>query len=135
MDNARNYALRKIEPPTDASLSLSKVLALTNRQKVATIAQKLVSGNISVIEAARQISAFHDESCGPDESNPDFVTFLAIDRETDRRLFAESLKNWAFPYPLARQDAVIARCEEAYRSDALGAAARLVTQFAEERAA
>jgi hypothetical protein len=134
MDNARNYALRKIEPP-DASLSLSEVIAFTNRQMVATIAHKLISGNISVIEAARQISAFHGKSFGMDESNPDFVTFLAIDRETDRRLFAESLQNWARPYSLARKDAVVARCEEAQRSDALRAAVRLVTGFAEEQAA
>jgi hypothetical protein len=127
MDNARNYALRKTDPTPDASFS--------NRQNVATIARKLLIGNISVIEAARQISACHGKSFGLGESNPDFVTFLAIDRETDHRLFADSLQNGARPHPLARQDAVVARCEEAHRSDAFGAAARLVTRFAEEQAA
>jgi hypothetical protein len=106
-----------------------------NRQNVAIIAQKLLIGNISVIEAARQISACHGKSFDLDESNPDFSTFLAIDRETDHRLFAEGLRNRANLWALARKDAAVARCEEVHRSDALGAAARLVTRFAEEQAA
>jgi hypothetical protein len=128
MGNAKNYGLGKIESP-DISTSLS------DPRKIATIAQKLLNGNISVIEAARQISAYHGKFFDLDESNPDVVTFLAIDRETDHRLFAESLQNWARPHALARKDAAVARCEEAHRSNALGAAARLVTRFADEQAA
>jgi hypothetical protein len=95
----------------DASLSLSEVIAFTRREKVAVIAQKLLNGNISVIEAARQIGACRGKSGGLDETDPDFVTFLAIDTATDHQLFVESLQNWARPYALARKDAVVARCE------------------------
>ena len=128
----RNSFWSKAEWSPDASFSLPEVFALINQQKVAAIAQKLLSGNISVIEAARQISACRDESVGLDQTNSDFVTFLAIDRATDHQLIGEDLQNGARPYALARKDAVVARCEEAHRSDAFDAAARLVTQFAEE---
>jgi hypothetical protein len=132
MDNARNQALSKTKSTPDAPLSPPEVIALINRQKVAAIAQKLLNGNISVIEAARQINAYRGESVGLDESDPDFVTFLAIDSGTDHRLFSESLQNW-LPHALARKDGEVARCEEALRRNALGAAARLVARFAEEQ--
>ena len=131
-DKARNQAFCKTRSPPDARLSHPELVAFTNRQKVAAIAQRLLNGNISVIEAARQISAYRGESVGLDESDPDFVTFFAIDSETDHLLFSESLQNLA-PHALARKDANVARCEEAYRSDAVGAAARLIARFAEEQ--
>ena len=113
-------------------MSLPEILAFDNRQKVVGIARALLAGRIGVIEAARQIDAYRGDRVALDEFDPDFVTFLAIESETDDLPLGESRTHWA-PDALAQKDAEIARCEELYRTDALEAASRLVERFADEK--
>jgi len=113
-------------------MSLPEIIAFDNRQKVVAIAQRLLASEIGVIEAARQINAFRGDRVGLDEFDPDFVTFLAIDSETDDLPVGQSRSHWAAD-ALAQKDIEIARCEELYRSQAVEAASHLVARFAHEK--
>jgi hypothetical protein len=111
-------------------MSLPEIIAHSNRQKVVAIAQELLDGRIGVIDAARQINAFRGDRVALDEFDPDFVTFLAIDSETDDLPVGDVRRHWAADV-LAQKDLEIARCEELYRSQALEAASHLVARFAQ----
>jgi hypothetical protein len=113
-------------------MSLPQIIAFDNRQKVVAIARELIAGRIDVIEAARQIDAFRGDRVGLDEFDPDFLTFLAIESETDDLPVGENRSHWA-PEILAEKDREIARCEELYRAQALEAASHLVARFADEK--
>jgi hypothetical protein len=113
-------------------MSLPEIIAFDNRQKVVAIAQRLLAGQIAVIEAARQINAFRGDRVGLDEFDPDFVTFLAIDSETDDLPVGEGRRRWAVD-ALAEKDVEIARCERLYRAQAVEAASHLVARFASEK--
>ncbi|MBA2433551.1 MAG: DUF2489 domain-containing protein [Chthoniobacterales bacterium] len=114
-------------------MSLPEVIAHSNRQKVVAVAQELVNGRIGVLEAARQINAFRGDRVALDEFDPDFVTFLAIDSETDDLPLGDARCHWA-PDALAQKDLEIARRDELYRSQALEAASHLIARFAREKA-
>ena len=113
-------------------MSLPEIIAFANRQKVVAIAQRLLAGQIGVIDTARQINAFRGDRVGLDEFDPDFVTFLAIDSETDDLPVGQSRCHWAAD-ALAERDVEIARCEELYRNRAVEAASHLVSRFANEK--
>ncbi len=113
-------------------MSLPEIIAFENRQKVVAIAQDLLAGRIGVLEAARQIDALRGDRVGLDELDPDFVTFLAIDSETDDLPVGESRRDWAAD-ALAEKDIEIARCEELYRRQAVESASHLVARFAHEK--
>jgi len=113
-------------------MSLPEIIAFDNRHKVVAIAQRLLASEIGVIEAARQINAFRGERVGLDEFDPDFVTFLAIDSETDDLPVGQSRHHWAAD-ALAEKDIEIGRCEELYRSQAVEAASHLVARFADQK--
>jgi len=113
-------------------MSLPEIIAFENRQKVVAISQQLLAGQIGVIDAARQIDSLRGDRVAVDEFDPDFVTFLAIDSETDDLPVGTTRERWAAD-ALAEKDVEIARCEELYRTPALEAASRLVARFADER--
>ena len=113
-------------------MSLPEIIAFDNRQKVVGIARQLLAGRIGVIEAARQIDALRGDRVGLDEFDLDFVTFLAIDSETDDLPVGQNRSHWAAD-ALAQKDLEIARCEELYRAQALQAASHLVARFADEK--
>jgi hypothetical protein len=114
-------------------MSLPEIIVHSNRQKVVAIAQELLDGRIGVIDAARQINAFRGDRVALDEFDPDFVTFLAIDSETDDLPVGDVRRHWAAD-ALAQKDLEIARSDELYRSQALEAASHLVARFAQEKA-
>jgi hypothetical protein len=113
-------------------MSLPEIIAFSNRQRVIAVAQQLLTGRIGVIEAARQINAFRGDRVGLDEFDPDFVTFLAIDSETDDLPVVETRDHWAAD-ALAQKDLEISRCEELHRARAFEAASHLVARFAGEK--
>ena len=114
-------------------MPLPEIIAFSNRQKVVAIARELLAGRIGVVDAARQIDAFRGDRVGLDEFDPDFVTFLAIDSETDDLPLGETRRHWAAD-ALAQKDREIARCDELYRAQALEAASHLVARLADEKA-
>ena len=113
-------------------MSLPEIIAFDNRQKVVAIAQRLLASEIGVIEAAREINGFRGDCVELDEFDPDFITFLAIDSETDDLPVGQSRSHWAAA-ALAEKDIEIGRCEELYRSQAVEAATHLVSRFAHEK--
>jgi hypothetical protein len=112
-------------------MSLPELLIATNRQKVACIAQGILDGRIGVIEASRELSRLRFE-VGGDQWDPDFITFVGIDSETDDLPVGEVRQHWAAD-ALAAKDAEIARCEAIYRDSARETASRLVSRFAHEK--
>jgi hypothetical protein len=112
-------------------MSLPEIVA-SNRQKVARIAQDLLDGRVDIIAGARQISALCGGHVGLGEFDPDFLTFIAIDSETDDLPVGQTRQYWA-PDSLAKKDEEIARCEAFYREPAREAASHLVARFAQEK--
>ena len=110
-------------------MSLPEIIAFDNRQKVVGVAQALLDGRIGVVEAARQIEAYRGDRVSLDEFDPDFVTFLAIESQTDHLPVGEDRRHWAAD-ALALKNLEIARCEELHRPEALEAASHLVARFA-----
>ena len=113
-------------------MPLPEIIVFDNRQKVVAIARELLAGRLGVLEAARRISGLRGDRVQLDEFDPDFITFLGIDSETDDLPLGEDRGHWA-PAALAQKDLEIARCEELYRSHAIEAASRLVARFADEK--
>ena len=113
-------------------MPLPEIIAFDNRQKVVGIARELLAGHVGVLEAAHRISALRGDRVQLDEFDPDFVTFLGIDSETDDLPLGEDRAHWA-PDVLVEKDLEIARCDELYRSQAIEAASRLVARFAHEK--
>jgi hypothetical protein len=112
-------------------MSLPEIIIATNRQKVSRIAQDILDGRIGVIEASRALVALRFE-VAVDERDPDFITFVGIDSETDDLPVGQTRQHWA-PDALAKEDQEIARCEALYREPAREAASHLVARFAHEK--
>jgi hypothetical protein len=104
-------------------------LLVTNRQKIAKVAQGILDGRINIIAGARQIRGLCCGHVGLDERDPDLNTFVSIDSETDDLPIGDVRRYWA-PDALARKEVEIARYEAKFRELALQAAAQLVARFA-----
>jgi hypothetical protein len=112
-------------------MSLPEIIVASNRQKVARIAQDILDGRVGVIEASRAVVALRFE-VAVDEWDPDFITFVGIDSETDDLPVGKAQQHWA-PDALAQKAAEIARFQDLYREPAREAAAHLVARFAQEK--
>lgn len=110
-------------PPSD-------IIASSDRQKIVEIARGILDGSIGIIAGSRQLRAFCGGHGRIDEFDPNFLTFVGIDSETDDLPVGESRRHWAAE-ALAKKDVEIARCEELYRDAAREAAARLVARLAQ----
>jgi len=86
----------------------------------------LLEGRAGVIETARTMSKLRTWTCLNDD--PDLLTFVGIDSETDTLLVGEVRKYWA-PHALAREDVEIDRAEQLYAASAKQAATALVERF------
>lgn len=64
------------------------------RLEIAATARRMLDGNLSFIEGARQIVALRD-AAGLHYFDPDIVRFVAIDSETDTLPFGDVRKLWA----------------------------------------
>ncbi len=111
-------------------MSLPELIVASNRQKVARIAQDIVSNHIGVIEASRLLARLRF-GVAVDQWDPDFITFVGIDSETDDLPLGEARHHWS-PSALALKDVEIAHAEEFYRDSALVAASHLIARFAHE---
>jgi hypothetical protein len=109
-------------PPSD-------IIASSDRQKIVEIARRILDGSMSIIAGSRQLRAFCGGHGRIDEFDPDFLTFVGIDSETDDLPVGESRHHWA-AQALAKKDVEIARCEDLYRDVAREVASRLVARFA-----
>lgn len=95
--------------------------------KVASVAQGMLDGRISIIDGSRHLSALLHR-IDVNEFDDDFTTFVGIDSETDSLPIGESRKHWAAD-ALQKKDVEIAAAEAHWRDYALPACTRLVARF------
>jgi hypothetical protein len=96
-------------------MSLPEVIRITNKKKVAEIAQAVLDGSMRISDAARQLNQLRGDPVGLDSLDKDFVPFLLVETDTSR-----------FP------ESEITASEVFYRDHVLEAARRLVARFARE---
>lgn len=99
------------------------------RAKVVDLARRVISGDLSILLAARELSRLRF-SVGGDEWDPDFIQFVAIDSETDHLPIGPVRRHWA-PDALVEEDQEIARAEAWAREGGLLACKRLIDRFGE----
>jgi hypothetical protein len=86
----------------------------------------LIEGRLGVVETSRALSKLAYWTGTRDD--PDLLTFIAIDSETDSFPIGDVRKLWA-DHALALQDVEIAKAESFYRPSALEAASHLAERF------
>lgn len=99
---------------------------LALQQQITAAARELLSGTISITEAARRIMGPAYE-LGSALEEP-FATFLGIDSETDAFPLGTVREHWS-PGALQRQDVERARYETAIRDRALGACRKILRRL------
>jgi hypothetical protein len=67
------------------------------------IARGILDGSISIIAGSRQLRAFCGGHGRIDEFDPDFLTFVGIDSETDDLPVGENRRHWGAD-ALAKKD-------------------------------
>jgi len=93
------------------------------RAQVLSLARQLLAGKLSVIAAARGLSALR---CDFDpDLQTELRTFVGIDSETDDLPIGEVRKYWSRE-ALERKDREIAECERIFRDNAIEAAIELI---------
>jgi hypothetical protein len=100
-----------------------------DRQRASEIAQAVLDGRTTVLEAARElVSLAHTDAITDVE---DRRLIIGIESETDDLPVGEVRKLWA-PSALKTKDVEIARCEELYRPRFLEACKRIAGRCVNE---
>jgi hypothetical protein len=107
---------------TDQDIQSRKYLA-----KALRVARTVLAGELSVLESARQLAQLLARG-GLEHSDPDFVTFYAIESETEELPIGAVRRLWA-EEALADKDKEIARAEALYRDIALQSCRNLIARF------
>lgn len=97
------------------------------RREIVVTAPRMLEGNLSFIEGARQIVALRD-AAGLDYLDRGIVPFIAIDSETDTLPFGDVRKLWA-PTALEKLQPEIERAEQWARETAARHCWNLVRRF------
>jgi hypothetical protein len=97
------------------------------RRRLVACANDLIEGRIGVIEASRQFSYYRSWFRAQDD--PDFMTFVAIDSDTDNLPVGAVRQKWAIEV-LEKKDIEIQHSEALHRSHATEAARNLVKKYA-----
>ncbi len=99
----------------------------TVRERVVATARSMVDGSFSFLEGARTLSALrHDAAVREDDS--DFMTFVAIDSETDDLPIGAIRQHWS-QEALDKLDPEIKEAEEWARKVGLEACESLIRRF------
>jgi hypothetical protein len=102
------------------------------RGKIVAICEAILNEEIGVIAGSRKLKSLESEllhnEVGWFQRDEDFVTFVAIDSETDHLLVDSERRNWSIE-ALARKDEEIAKVEALYKDDAFAACKILITRF------
>ena len=96
------------------------------RAEAVNIARRVLGGEVSILVAARELVGLR--FAASDERDPDFLTFVAIDSETDHLPIGQEREYWA-PDALAEKDVEIAKVEEWAREIGAAACKRLIERF------
>lgn len=102
------------------------------RGKIVAICEALLKEEIGVIAASRILTGLehkllHRED-GPFKNDEDFLTFVAIDSETDHLPVDFERVNWSLE-ALQRKDKEIAQAEAFYKETAFEAGRQLIARF------
>ncbi|HEY5839212.1 MAG TPA: DUF2489 domain-containing protein [Pyrinomonadaceae bacterium] len=97
------------------------------RGKIVAICEATLAEEMGIIAASRRLSALGLELF--DGRHADFVTFDAIDSETDHLPVDTERKNWSSE-ALERKDREIAEAEAFYKNDVFAACRQLIERFA-----
>lgn len=97
------------------------------RGKIVAICEAALAEEIGIIAASRRLSALGWELF--EQQHENFITFDAVDSETDDLPVDIERKNWSAE-ALQRKDVEIAEAEATYRNNVLAACRKLIEQFA-----
>jgi hypothetical protein len=102
------------------------------RGKVVAVCEGLLNEEIGVIVSARMLCRLEHELLqregGRHEHDEDFITFVAINSETDHLPVDYERRNWS-DEALKRKDEEIAKAESSYRDMARAACRKLIARF------
>src|SRR5215203_5072146 len=96
------------------------------RGKIVAICEATLAEEIGIIAASRRLSSLGLELF--DERHEDFITFDAVDSETDDLPVDIERHNWSAE-ALKRKDVEIAKAEAVYKDDVLAACKKLIERF------
>ena len=97
-----------------------------HRRQVRALAQRIIAGEVGVIDGSRQMLKFRFWlHAGEDE---DFLTFVGVDSESHHLLIGDVRAHWQ-PDALKKKDEEIAALEEFYRKHVVEAAARIKAKY------
>lgn len=96
------------------------------RGKIIAICEAILNEDIGVIAGSRRLKSLGLELYGGHDE--DFLTFVAIDSETDHLPVESERRNWSVE-ALERKGKEIAEVEALYKDDALEACKRLIRRF------
>ena len=99
------------------------------REKIVSTAKAILSGELGTIAGSRELWRLSYE-IGQDKDE-DFITFIAIDSETDHLPVDAERENWD-KEALKRQDIEIGEYEAFYRDRAFEACKRIIARFDKE---
>ena len=95
-------------------------------QRVVQVASRVIAGEIGVIEGARELNQLGHEIA--DDFDADFMTFKAIDSETDHLPVGEVRRLWSRP-ALLEKDREIREAEDLHRRDGEEACRKLIRRY------
>ena len=97
------------------------------RGKIVAICEAALAEEIGIIAASRRLSTLGLELF--ERRHEDFITFDAVDTETDHLPVDKERKNWSAE-ALKRKDAEIAEAEAIYKNNVIAACRKLIERFA-----
>ena len=98
------------------------------RAEVTRAASGLLDGSIDLITGVRRLASLSHKIHA--DKDPDFITFIGIDSETDAFPLGTVRQHWN-PEALAKYDLERERAAQHYRPHALASARRLITKYAQ----
>jgi hypothetical protein len=94
--------------------------------KIVAICEAVLAEEIGIIAASRRLSALGLQLFG--RRHEDFITFDAVDSETDHLPVDTERRNWSAE-ALGRKDVEIAQAEASYKNNVIAACRKLIEQF------
>ena len=96
------------------------------RGQIVAICESVLAEEIGVIAGSRRLNHLGLQLNGAHD--PDFITFVAVDSETDHLPVDSERANWSTE-ALARKDTEIAQAEKLYEEDVFLACRKLIERF------
>jgi len=99
---------------------------VSRRDELLAIAKAILEGEIGVIRGLRLVQSFRFDLA--DELDPDFMTFVGVDSDTDHLPVDDERENWS-QEALDRKDVEIAEAQAFHREKVFQACRHLINRF------